>query len=185
MFLRELFFSIWFFLPVGIANSTPIIAAKIPILQEWSYPLDCYKIFRGKRILGDHKTIRGLIVGILMGILTIIIEQHIYNNNNAIKTLIPINYAMLNPLLFGTLSGLGALGADAIKSFFKRRIGLPPSTAWFPFDQIDYIVGGIIATSFLVRLTFFEYILIIIVWFCLHIVASRIGYFLHLKNVWY
>src|SRR3989338_6934553 len=78
MFLDKIFFALWFFLPVGIANCTPIIAAKIPLLEQWSYPIDFYKTFRGKRILGDHKTIRGLVIGILAAIATVVIQQFIY-----------------------------------------------------------------------------------------------------------
>lgn len=185
MFLRELFFSLWFFLPVGIANCSPIFAAKIPILQKWSYPLDCYLTFRGKRILGNHKTIRGLVIGIIFGIVTSYLLLYLYKSFPFITSLVTINYQQINPSILGFLSAVGALGGDITKSFIKRQYGIASGHRWFPFDQIDYIVGGIIATSLIVQLTFFEYILIILVWFCLHIASSKIGYFLKLKNVPY
>lgn len=173
MFIDQIFFVIWFFLPVGIANCTPIIAAKIPILKKWSYPIDFYQTFRGKRILGDHKTIRGLLTGILAAIATATIQQYFYN------------IIIINPIIFGTACAIGALGGDMAKSFFKRQIGIALGKKWFPFDQIDYIIGGILATSFFVTLSFFEYTLIVIVWFALHIISSKIGYLLKLKSVPY
>lgn len=173
MFLDKIFFALWFFLPVGVANCTPIIAAKIPVLKHWSYPIDFYKTFRGKRILGDHKTIRGLVIGILAAIATVAIQQYIYK------------VVAINPIVFGTSCAIGALGGDMIKSFFKRQIGIASGKKWFPFDQIDYIIGGILATSFFVTLSFFQYTLITIVWFILHIIFSKIGYFLKLKSVPY
>lgn len=173
MLFDQIFFALWFFLPVGVANCTPIIAAKIPLLQQWSYPIDCYQTFRGKRILGDHKTIRGLLTGILAAIATVLIQQYFYN------------VTTINPIVFGAACAIGALGGDMIKSFLKRQLGIASGNRWFPFDQIDYIVGGIIATSFFVHLSFFTYTLITVVWFTLHIIFSKIGYFLKLKSVPY
>lgn len=173
MFLDKIFFSFWFFLPVGVANCSPIIAAKIPFLQKFSYPIDCYQTFRGKRIFGDHKTIRGLIVGILSAITTVVIQQYLHKVD------------IVNPIFFGTACAIGALGGDMTKSFFKRQLCITSGNRWFPFDQIDYIIGGILTTSFFVTLSFFEYTIIVVVWFVLHIIFSKIGYFLKLKSVPY
>lgn len=185
MNVDQIFFAIWFFLPVGIANCTPIIVSKIPILKQWSQPIDFYQTYREKRILGNHKTIRGLFTGILAAILMVILQQYLYSNTSIIKTFVSIDYSMLNPVIFGTVCAIGALLGDMAKSFIKRQFSIPPGSRWFPFDQLDYIIGGIIATSFVIRLSFFEYGLIVIVWFILHIVSSKIGYFLKLKSVPY
>lgn len=185
MLFDQIFFALWFFLPVGIANCTPIFASKIPLLNQWAYPIDFYQTYRGKRIFGDHKTIRGLLTGILTAILTIAIQQYLYNNTNIIKTFVYIDYTILNPFIFGTTCAVGALGGDAVKSFFKRQFGIASGKKWFPFDQLDYIIGGIIATSFFIRLSEFEYITIVLIWFFLHIISSKIGYFLKLKSVPY
>lgn len=168
MLFDQIFFAIWFFLPVGVANCTPIFASKIPLLNQWTYPIDFYQTYRGKRIFGDHKTIRGLITGILAAIATAAIQQSTFN-----------------PIIFGTTCAVGALGGDAVKSFFKRQFGIASGKKWFPFDQLDYIIGGIIATSFFIRLSIFEYITIVLIWFFLHIISSKIGYFLKLKSVPY
>src|ERR1039457_3892121 len=72
--LQEIFFVIWFFLPAGLGNAAPIIAAKFPGLKNWTFPLDGYATFRGKRLLGDHKTVRGLVSGILIGMLTAFLQ---------------------------------------------------------------------------------------------------------------
>lgn len=165
--LQDILFAIWFFLPAGIANSTPIFANHIPIIKKWSYPLDFYLYFRGRRIFGDHKTLRGFISGIIASIGVAFFQQ------------------WPNPLLFGLLCGAGALTGDAIKSFFKRQLGIPSGKMWFPFDQLDYIFGGIIFTWFVFPLPLEKYVAITIVWFLLHIAASRIGHLLRLKTVPY
>ena len=67
---RDIFFVIWFFLPAGLGNIAPIFAAKLPWLKTYAFPLDGYAMFRGKRLLGDHKTVRGLLSGLLTGMAT-------------------------------------------------------------------------------------------------------------------
>ena len=49
--------------------------------------------------------------------------------------------------------GLGALGGDALKSFIKPRLGIAPGMPWIPADQLDFVVVGIVAVSFFVRMT--------------------------------
>jgi CDP-2,3-bis-(O-geranylgeranyl)-sn-glycerol synthase len=127
----------------------------------------------GKRIFGDHKTIRGFISGTFMGMVSASILYFFY----------PAFFVALpaKPLMLGFLLGLGALTGDAVKSFFKRRIGTAPGEAWFPFDQIDYIVGAIVASFFYVRLSLYFYFLALIVFFLLHIIVTYIGYRVRLK----
>ena len=58
-----------------------------------------------------------------------------------------LDYVGLPTLIVGPLFAIGALGGDALKSFFKRQVGIRPGGTWFPFDQIDYIIGGAIASQ--------------------------------------
>lgn len=168
--MSVLFFSFLFFLPAGIANMMPVFASKIPILREYCYPLDFGLSFRGKRIFGDHKTIRGLLAGVFAGVLGVLIEQHL--------GFLPTQ----NPLLLGFLLSFGALIGDSIKSFFKRQIGIPSGKSWFPFDQIDYIMGGIFFSLFVVELPLSDYLIIISLYFILHLLISYTGFLLGLKN---
>ena len=177
-----LFLAVWFFLPAGIANVMPIFAAHLPIIKKFSYPIDGYKTFRGKRIFGDHKTVRGFVVGVIFAILIVFTEQLIYNHFIEIRNLVRLNYSMINPFVLGMLLALGALGGDAIKSFFKRQITIQPGKSWFPFDQLDYIIGGILLSVLYIRLSIMEYGVIIILWFLIHIISTSIGYLLKLKN---
>ena len=180
--LYLILFNIWFFLPTGLANLTPILAARIPQLRKHTYPLDFKLNVKKWRILGDHKTIRGLVSGIVVGIITFWIEQLLYFHFLVFTQIIPRNIEELNPILFGLLSGLGALGGDAIESFIKRQTGIRPGKSWFPFDQLDYILGGMLLTSFYIRLPTIQYILAPIIWFLLHLIFSAIGYLLRLKK---
>jgi CDP-2,3-bis-(O-geranylgeranyl)-sn-glycerol synthase len=181
--INWIIFTIWFFLPAGVANVTPIVAAKLPQIRRYVYPLDFHRTLRGRRILGAHKTVRGIVTGIIMAVITSLVQQQLYQFNVAdIRHFIPIAYTVLNPALFGFLLGLGALGGDAAESFLKRQIGIRPGKAWFPFDQIDYILGSMLLTFFYIRLSVTAYVLGLIIWFLMHIIFSAIGYLFKLKK---
>jgi CDP-2,3-bis-(O-geranylgeranyl)-sn-glycerol synthase len=181
--LKELLFALWFFLPAGVANMAPILVAAVPSLKKYDAPIDCNRTFRGKRILGDHKTWRGLVSGMIAATIVLGIQQLAVSHIHAVHVLTSqVNYAHLPTLILGPLFGLGALGGDAIESFFKRQRGVAPGRGWFPFDQTDYIIGGAVATMPFVTLSLPQYGLLLLLWLLVHIVVSYIGYKLHLKE---
>src|ERR1019366_5185400 len=92
--IQNLWFALWFFLPVGLANVTPIFAAQLPILNKYDAPIDLKHSIHGKRIFGDHKTWRGLISGVIIGVLTMLIQMYIFNHNAWIRSIAgPADYA--------------------------------------------------------------------------------------------
>ena len=146
--------------------------------------MDFNLTYRGKRVFGSHKTIRGFVVGIIFATLTLWLQQVAVKNITALDSLVSpyVDYATLPVLILGPLFAIGALMGDAIESFFKRQVGIAPGDGWFPFDQTDYIIGGAIATVPFVTLTFVQYVLLIITWFSLHILSTTIGYFIGVKD---
>lgn len=180
---KELFFALWFFLPAAIANMMPIFAARWKSLKRYDYPMDFHKTFRGKRIFGDHKTIRGLVVGMVFSTLVLWLQQLAVQHIHFVATLTDqVDYRQLSVLILGPLFGLGALLGDAIESFFKRQRGVKPGDGWFPFDQTDYIIGGAIATMPFVQLSILQYIWLIFIWLIIHVISTFVGYKLGLKD---
>lgn len=171
--------AIWFFLPAGVGNAAAVVAARLPILRRLEAPLDFGLTIRGKRLLGAHKTIRGLLVSIILATFTLWLQRSPLASNFASSTR---PYELLPLFVLGPLLGLGAIGGDAVKSFFKRRRGLLPGVSWFPFDQIDYILGALLLTLPFVMLPVLTYVWAIIFWPLTHLVASAFGYMLHLKD---
>lgn len=181
--LDDILFALWFFLPAGVANVAPVFAAKVPRLKRYSAPLDFRWTFRGKRIFGDHKTWRGLAVGIIFGTLTLGVQQYLVGEFAWFESFAgKVDYGALPTLLMGPLFAMGALGGDAIESFFKRQIGIEPGKGWFPFDQTDYIIGGAVATMPFVALSLWQYVWLVALWVVVHVVSTVIGYFLGLKE---
>ncbi len=181
--METILFALWFFLPAGAANGSPVFANKVPLLRKLGMPIDGGKTFRGKRIFGDHKTLRGFIVGTLVGLGTAALQMLLFANFSWVVDIAgPIDYSDPIVLLLGAALGFGALAGDAIKSFFKRQFSVPSGHSWFPFDQIDYILGGIVFSLPFVILTVQEYALVAIVWFLIHPIATVIGWLLKLKD---
>jgi CDP-2,3-bis-(O-geranylgeranyl)-sn-glycerol synthase len=181
--MNSILFALWFFLPAGAANVAPIIAARLPYLSKLSAPLDHGLKYKGRPILGKNKTWRGLISGIVTASTVVYIQQLMWQTGD-IKFLssASMDYISYSPFLLGTLFGAGALLGDASKSFFKRQRNTPPGSSWFPFDQIDYVVGGCLALAFVARLSALEYLLILWIWFGMHLFFSYLGYLLKLKS---
>lgn len=174
--------SFWIFLPAGFANMTPVFAAKCNALKDFNYPMDLYFKFRGKRIFGDHKTIRGFLSGIIVGTVTSLILYQIQLSNDSLHKHLYFFYSSTNPLVFGFLISTGALLGDAVKSFFKRQVGIKPGEVFFPFDQIDYIVGGLLSVYWYLRIPTPIIIGVFFVYFGLHLISAYVGYLLKLKD---
>jgi CDP-2,3-bis-(O-geranylgeranyl)-sn-glycerol synthase len=180
---NDILFALWFFLPAGAANVMPIFVAKMPFLRKFEAPMDFGKTYRGKRIFGAHKTWRGLISGIIAGTLTLWLQQHLFVESSWVRSFADaVDYPNLPTLLMGPMFAIGALGGDAIESFFKRQRGVAPGKGWFPFDQTDFIIGGAIATMPFVSLTIWQYAWLLILWLGVHVLSTIAGYFLRLKD---
>ena len=170
--MQTLFDALLLFSPAGIANMVPVLVAPLPGLRNWKTPMDFGRTFRGKRIFGEHKTWRGLITGVVGGTLLGWAVYHVRDFGYSQTTFIALSASM----------STGALLGDAVKSFFKRQLSIAPGKTWFPFDQLDYVVGGLLfmlpygVPSAQIVLT------IVALYFGLHLLAAYTGYQLRLKK---
>lgn len=122
--------AVWLMIPAYISNPMAVVLGG-------GTPIDHGKNWKdGRRILGDGKTIRGLVGGTICGIIAGILQILISPGDPFI---IPTLTAVI------TLS-LGALLGDIIKSFFKRRIGFTRGAHLPLIDQLDFVVGAWVLT---------------------------------------
>lgn len=181
--IDDLLFAFWFLLPAAIANVAPIFAAQFPLLKHWDTPLDFGRNFHGRPLLGEHKTWRGLGSGMALAALVLWLQQLLAAHTSWTSAFTGgVDYASLPVWLLGPLFGLGALGGDAIESFFKRRRGTKSGDSWFVFDQVDYIIGGVLVSLPFVILTARQYIMIFVIWFGMHVLSTYAGWRLGLKG---
>jgi len=174
--------ALWFFLPAGLANAAPVAAMKIPILRDLKAPMDMGKTYKGQRIFGANKTWRGLIMGILVATLVIALQKYLFTHKLFFLELSWFDYRPASVWLLGPLFGAGALVADAIESFFKRRQGIAPGNSWFPFDQTDYIIGGCLLSLPVVQLSLSKYIWVFVTWVGMHVVTVYVCYLAGIRD---
>lgn len=140
---------IWLALPVVAAAVVLTLTNKFDLAPWLKKPLDCGATFRGKRVFGDNKTLRGaLIYGIVSALA--VIPQGIWRVPSLelfdySQTYLP--YAMD----VGLLLGLGWVLGELPNSFLKRQQGVGPgeSGRWWNavLDQVDSLVGALLCLS--------------------------------------
>lgn len=181
--VHDIFLAFWFLLPAALANASPIISAKISLLQWWDEPIDAGKQYKGRYIFGPHKTWRGLVVGMAVATIVLWLQVLLFRHFAWLQVATEgVNYVSLPVLLLGPLFGLGALGGDAIESFFKRRAGIASGKSWFLFDQLDYVVGAILVSLPFVTLRWQVYVWMVGLWFGAHLLVSYLGWLVGLKK---
>lgn len=165
------------FLPAGIANMSPVFANKIPVLKDWKTPLDLGQSYQGKRLFGNNKTWRGLVFGVMVAGLAGYLEFQLLFKNAP-----PLSGGAVFYIIIAMLMGAGALLGDAVESFFKRQANVEPGHSWFPFDQLDYIIGGLLLSWPVMLWSFSQVISILVIYFGLHLAVSYLGFRLKLKD---
>jgi len=129
--------SLWLIIPAYVANGCAALVGG-------GKPIDFGKKYKdGKRILGDGKTWRGLIIGTLLGTIggfaCSVGARYAANYDFPLELSDFTGFPLMIPIVFSI--SFGALMGDVIESFFKRRRGIDRGKDWIPFDQLDFIAG--------------------------------------------
>ncbi len=161
--------SLYFFLPGFAANMAPVLFrwipwGKKPLSEHW---------------MGSNKTWRGLIAGIVLGTLVFWLQQVAYQFG--FRNLAIIDYLDFS-LWLGFWMSFGALAGDAVKSYYKRREGISPGKPWLPWDQLDFVIGGIIGACIVYVPSAEVVLLIVLAGPLLHLIVNYAGYLLGLKK---
>lgn len=186
--------ALWLMLPAYLAN-------MLPVLVGGGAPIDGGRVWRdGRRMLGDGKTWRGLLLApVIAALLTILLQWLVEHTAWGLSWGFPGWGPWPWFLLVTYLMGLGALLGDALESFVKRRTGRERGERWIPWDQLDFILGGLLfgaagyailalagivpADAFLRLFTWPRLAVIALLTPALHLVVNWIGYKLGLKDV--
>ena len=155
---------IYLMLPAYLANMTPPFTR---FWRGWNRPVS-------ERLFGSHKTVVGAVAGILVALITAWLQSRIAWDGNL------IDYARW-PLV-GLLLGVGAIGGDIIKSYFKRRLKIPPGARWIPADQVDFVSGALVLVSSIARISLVDALIILAITFFGDILVNQIAFRLHLRD---
>lgn len=178
--------TVYLFLPAYGANMAPVIAKRLGVLSFLAVPIDGGKHFFGKPLLGQNKTVRGMATGTVVGMI-IGLVQHVLIAYPFFErfTLFSAQNAW-GALGWGALMGGGALMGDAGKSFIKRRLDIAPGRRWFPWDQLDMVIGAMVFGSAV--FPFYQELSIVLIALVitplLGVVVNMAGYMLRVKEAW-
>jgi CDP-2,3-bis-(O-geranylgeranyl)-sn-glycerol synthase len=164
---------------------SPAYAANAFAVFGGGTPIDFGRSWRGQRILGDGKTWRGLLIGMLASILFALFWFYMSKSGplNAVYYDV-FDFRMTDPF-FGLYLGFGALFGDLVESFIKRRIGKARGSPWWGFDQLDHLFGALLF-AYLFAPTFIiweEFIALIILSVVIHLLGNQIAFYTHTKKV--
>ena len=149
----------------------PVFVKKIPLLH---FPLDAGLTFRKKRLLGENKTVRGLLFAVLAS-LSVVLLQSFFSYGI-------IDYSLHSPFLVGLLIGIGVILGDALGSFIKRQFAIAPGESLYVLDQIDSVLVFPLLLSFVVWIGFRYYLLSIILWGVFHLILKYFGFILGIEE---
>jgi len=182
-FMMILLVGLWLFIPAMVPNSAAVVfggGTKIDFGRSW----------RGRRILGDGKSWRGLfgggltgvVIGLIMIGLSSIWDPEMYWGFGPFYDNIGILFCLSFGAIFGDLTG----------AFIKRRLGMERGQKAPILDQYDFVIGAFLFTSIFysdwIYSTYIEgwhiaaLVFILLLMFGIHRIANIVGFKLGLKK---
>lgn len=172
-----------------LAGCAQVAWLASPWSRRFLIPLDGGRTFRGRRILGANKTVRGLMVMVPATALAFVVVARVAGGGNPQAAgLWPLSlggYAWL-----GALAGLGFMLGELPNSFIKRQLDVEPgaisprraAAAWqLIADRLDSGLGMLIALSLGVSVPWRTSALVLFVGWTLHWSFSVVLFRLRLK----
>lgn len=146
--------TIYFAFPLILGGLLQCLVLRFRLFSRLAVPLDLGAQFRGKRVFGANKTLRGLLVMVFGAVIGMDIQSIAYSCH-LFRRMSLFDYGQVDPLSAGAALGCGFILAELPNSFFKRQYGIAPGASgtgvllWVfgLLDQIDSIVGCLIAAA--------------------------------------
>ncbi len=165
---------------------------RSPRSQFLAIPLDGGKSWRGRRLFGDNKTLRGFVVmvpatGLAFWGLASSIEKFAGGLVAAgLWPLTPVDYGWL-----GLWTGFFFMAAELPNSFVKRQLDVAPGEAprhpatrivCFVLDRFDSVIGLLLSAAFFVATPWRLWLILLIGGSFVHWLFSVLLYFFGVKK---
>ncbi len=145
-----------------VANGAPIVAHNI-FQARFLQPVDGGRLaWDGRPWFGASKTWRGLLAALVSTPL--------------------VAWLLAYPAHLGLVVALGAMCGDLFSSFIKRRLRIPASGQALGLDQIPEALLPLLLCAPLLNLHAWDFVGILIAFFVLELVLSRVLYMLHIRK---
>ena len=162
--LQDWLSALYIIVPIYCTNGAPVLFGGGKAIDFGRTMSD------GERIFGDHKTVRGLLSGLVVGIIVGIFESFLSADNVTIMAM---------------LASAGALLGDLGGAFIKRRMRIKPGQSLPGVDQLDFVLGAVLAVSLIYTPTLGTLLILFCVTPPIHLLANMGAYRLGLKpNYW-
>lgn len=182
--MQNILVALYLFLPAYTANMAPVFAKRFPVLSALAWPLDRGVMLSGQPLLGPHKTFRGILVGLLAGIATAALQRFLAERSEFFAGISSEPHFSTSPFVWGSALSGGALLGDLVKSFLKRRFGIPSGQRWIPWDQLDYAIGGLLVGSLFTPFPWQVIVIILVATPLVGLLVNIGGYLLSMKEAW-
>ena len=149
--------------PSYVANAAPLVFGG-------GRPLDGGRNFiDGRPIFGAHKTVRGLVAGILAG------------------SLVGLGESLVDPRLAiaGFAISFGAVLGDLLGAFFKRRLKMTPGRLFPVVDQLDFVLGALVLSYYLLPMSWLSILIVVIATPPIHLGTNLGAHLLGIKKTYW
>ncbi len=147
---------------LAVANSAPVVARNF-LGQTAAWPIDFgWTFVDGQPLLGRSKTIRGLVVAIVL--------------TACAAPIMGLSWRAGAALAAASMTG------DLLSSFIKRRLRLAPSSMAPVLDQLPESLFGALAASCGLPLRPHDIAVCVVVFTVGQMIVSRVAYALGLRN---
>ncbi len=138
---------IYLFSPLLLSAAVSAVVLRFDLLRALRRPIDAGRSLGGRRIFGDSKTWRGVVVPVAGCVAGVALQKVFAADTRALAL---IDYRAVSPVWFGAAMGAGAMLGELPNSFVKRRLGIPPgktargwmAALFYVWDQVDLLTGA-------------------------------------------
>jgi CDP-archaeol synthase len=153
-------------------------------------PIDQGRSFRGKRIFGDNKTYRGVVVVGLGTMIGFGLQSLLLHRTASIRGIELFDYAFFKSLALGLAVGVAAMLSELPNSFIKRRFEIAPGSVakgwkraiFYVYDQIDFLLGAWLVLAIVVPITVGRALLSAGLLLVAHQLMSSVGHALGMRK---
>lgn len=188
--MKEFLTLAYLFFPLLVGLALHGFSIKYDILAFLCRPIDRGRKFRGKRIFGDNKTYRGVVVVSLGTAIGFGLQSLLFHRIASVRSVELFDYAFFKSVALGVAVGVAAMVSELPNSFIKRRFEIAPGTAakgwksviFYVYDQIDFLLGAWLVLALAVPVTVERVLLSSVLLLVAHQLMSSVGYALGMRK---
>ncbi|HEX5082793.1 MAG TPA: CDP-archaeol synthase [Blastocatellia bacterium] len=188
--MREFYVITYLFLPLLVGLALHGFCIKYDLLSFLYHPIDRGRKFRGKRIFGENKTYRGVVVVSLGTAIGFALQSLLFHRIASVRSVELFDYAFFKSVSLGLAVGVAAMLSELPNSFIKRQFEIAPGTAakgwkaiiFYVYDQIDFLLGAWLVLAIVVPVTIGRVLFSAVLLLIAHQIMSSVGYALGMRR---